>query len=57
MQSLCQLFVPITSEYKLNIADRIFLVLSLLVSELLTFNINCLLNDDFMKLEKFLEFF
>ena len=30
---------------RLNIADRIFPVLPLLVSELLTFNVNCSLND------------
>ena len=30
----------------MNIADRIFPVLPLLVSERLTFNVNCLLNDD-----------
>ena len=34
------------SQYRLKIADRIFLVLPLLVSELLTFNVNCSLNDD-----------
>ena len=42
----CSLHANSFSEYKLNIADRIFAVLPLLVSELLTFNVNCLLDDD-----------
>ena len=42
----CSLCASFTSEYKLNIADRIFPVLPLLVSEVLTFNVNCLLKDD-----------
>ena len=42
----CSLCANFTSEYKLNIADRIFPFLPLLVSELLTFHVNCLLNDD-----------
>ena len=41
--SLCANFI---SGYKLNIAHRIFPVLPLLVSELLTFNVNRSLNDD-----------
>ena len=38
-------FVNFTSESKLNTADRIFPLLRLLVSELLTFNVNRLLNN------------
>ena len=47
MSNLCHSReVYFISGYRLNIADRIFPVLPLLVSELLTFNVNCLLNDD-----------
>ena len=50
----CSLCANFTSEYKLNIAERIFAVQPLLVSELLTFNVNCLLNNDSYKVGEIL---
>ena len=46
MELNCSLCANFTSEYKLHTEDRIFQVLPLFVSELLTFNVNHLLNDD-----------
>ena len=50
----CSLCSNSTSESKSNTVDRIFPVLPLLISELFTFNINRLLNDDAYEAEEIL---